>query len=269
MPMISLKAGKIIKKHLPEKRNQNLSMIIRVLACCAVLILAACQTSAPIETPIVTPEIWQVQLTPALQWIEPGLNLCANHQNRIGLATFERPASELGNHPADITLQWGAPEHLTGYAVVLAYDELVLAVNTRNPIQSLSQKDVQAIYSGKVKNWQSFNQSASFDQKIQTWSYPDGEETQQIFKVVLVKDLQSITAAGIAPAPDAMQQVLAANPGAIGYIPQHWLNQSIRKISLTDGPTNLLRVPILAITGRPLNSQQKLWLACLQSTLLP
>ena len=136
-------------------------MCIRRLVCFVVLILTACQATTPAAKPIVTPEIWQIQLTPALQWLEPGLNLCTNHQAGLGLATFERPAAVLDSRPADITLRWGAPEHLTGYAVVLAYDELVVVVNTHNPIQSLSQKDIQAIYTAKVNNWKGLKQSAS------------------------------------------------------------------------------------------------------------
>jgi hypothetical protein len=269
MPKISLKTGKAIKNLLAVIHNQKILMIVRRLFCFVVLILTACQTSTPAVKPIVTPQIWQTQLTPDLQWLEPGLNLCTNQQVGLGLATFERPASVLDNHQVDITLRWGAPEHLTGYAVVLAYDELVVAVNSHNPVQSLSQKDIQAIYSGKLNNWKNLKQSITFDQKIQTWGYEDGEETQQVFASALVKDFQPGAIAGFAPAPLAMRQAVAADPGAIGYIPQRWLDQSFRKVNLTDGPTNMLRIPILAITNSEPTQQQKLWLSCLQSTLQP
>ena len=269
MPKISLKTGKAVRTPLPENHNPNLFKYIRRLACFFALILTGCQGITPTVQPILISKIWQIQLTPALKWLEPGLNLCTNRQVSLGLATFERPAAELGNHTADITLRWGAPDHLTGYAVVLAYDELVLAVNAHNPIQSLSQKDVRAIYSGKVNDWNSFSQSASFDQPIQPWSYADGEETQQVFINALVQDYQNSAAVGFAPAPEAMRQVLAANAGAVGSIPQHWLDQSIRKVNLTDATASLLRVPILAITSSEPTAQQKLWLECLQSTLKP
>jgi hypothetical protein len=244
-------------------------MVARRLFCFIVLILTACRATTPAVKPIITPEIWQIQLTSDLQWLETGLNLCTNQQAGLGLATFERPASVLDNHPADITLRWGAPEHLTGSAFVLAYDELVVAVNSHNPIQSLSQKDIQAIYNGKITNWKNLKQSTAFDQKIQPWGYQEGEETQQVFTSGLVKDFQPGAVAGIAPAPQAMRQALAADPGAIGYIPQRWLDQSIRRVSLIDKPANLLRIPILAITGSEPTRQQKLWLSCLQSTLQP
>ena len=244
-------------------------MDIRKVIWFTVLILAACQTNTPSAQPALPPEIWQVQFSPTLQWIEPGLNLCSNRQANIGLVTFERPPAELDVHPADITLRWGAPEHLNGHAAVLAYDDLALVVNAHNPIQTLNQTDVQAIYEGKITNWKVFNPSPSFDQQIQAWRYSDGEETQQIFKNELVKDLQNIEAAGIAPSPEYMVQIIAANVGAIGYIPQRWLNQSIRKVSLLGNSTNSMQVPILAITNSEPTSQQKLWLACLQSTLMP
>ncbi len=242
----------------------------RWLFCLFALILTACQGTVPTAQPIITPEIWQIQLTPALQWMEPGLNLCTNRQLGLGLDTFERPAAELDSHPADITLRWGAPEHLTGHAVVLAYDELIMVVNTQNPIQSLSQKDIQAIYTGTISNWKNFKQSASFDQNIRAWGYPDGEETQQVFTNALAKFLLSGIDASLAPSPEAMRQSIAANSGAIGYVPQRWLDQSIHKVNLIDEPANLqLKVPILAITSNEPTAQQKTWLGCLQSTLLP
>jgi len=234
-----------------------------------VLTLTACQPTTSTSEPLATPEIWQIQLTPALQWLEPAFNLCTNRQGGLGLVTFERPAAVLESHRVDVTFRWGAPEHLTGYAAVLAYDELVVVVNSHNPMQSLSQNDLQEIYTGKVNNWKNLKQSASFDQKIQPWSYPDGEETQQVFTNSLVENIQNGVIAGVAPAPEEMRQALAADPGAIGYIPQRWLDQSIRKVSLIDGPANLLKLPILAITNQPLIGQQKLWLGCLQTTIQP
>lgn len=270
MPKISLKTGKALKNRLPGNHSRTLTLFMGRLAFLAGLSMSACQALPPTAQPIVTPQIWQVQLTPDLAWLEPNLNLCTNRQTNLGLATFERPFAEFGNHPADINLRWGAPAHLTGAAVVLAYDDLVLAVSAGNPIQTLSQKDVQAIYTGKINNWKNFNQSSSFDQKIQAWSYPDGEETQQVFMNFLAANIPIGEPAGFAPTPEAMRQILAANPGAIGYLPEHWLDQNIHKVNLADAPANTLpQVPILAITSSEPTGQQKFWLECLQSTLQP
>jgi hypothetical protein len=58
---------------------------------------------------------------------------------------------------------------------------------------------------------------------------------------------------------------VAADPNAIGFLPAHWLDSSVRAVTI-DGLSSAAQ-PILALTTSTPKGTTRSWLLCLQSTI--
>ena len=230
------------------------------------LALVSCQAATP-PAPVLTPQYWRVQYTPALAWMAPAFNLCIaslSQQPGFALAVFERPASALDITQADITLRWGAAADSSGALVELGSDDLVFVVNPQNPLQNLTGSQVRNIFSGANRAWSDFSKANV--NSIVVWSYPQGNEIRQFFEDAL-SPVDLLSSAHLAPDPNAMRQAVAADPSAIGYLPGRWVDSSVRPLSIAGSPAPSLRQPILAATQATPHGAQKEWLLCLQRSI--
>jgi hypothetical protein len=225
--------------------------------------MASCQP-APTPPVAATPQYWRVQYTPALAWMAPAFNLCIRQQPGYALVVYEKPASALDITQAEITLRLGAASGDAGYQAELGSDDLVVVVNPQNSLQELTGSQVKSIFSGSNRAWSKYSKGNA--NSIQVWVYPQGNEIRQYFEDALSPILLN-QAAHLAPDPAAMQQAVAADPSAIGYLPARWVDSSVRPLSISDISAPSLRLPILAITQTEPQGAQKEWLLCLQHSM--
>jgi hypothetical protein len=66
-----------------------------------------------------------------------------------------------------------------------------------------------------------------------------------------------------------MRAAVAADPGAIGFIPSRWLDSTVRSLTITNLDPATLSFPVLALTPTAPTGAQRTWLACLQKILNP
>lgn len=234
----------------------------RLLPLLLALLLAACQ-AAP-STPAPMPTLWQVSYTPTLSWMGPLFNTCTLQDPGVGLLVFERPASALDLQETDFSLRWDAPLASSTPAAVIGWDELVFITHPDNPVQSLSLDDLKAIFSGTARSWEAFGTSPS---EIELWFAPDGSDVQQVFQALLGLGDGPTPYGFLAPTPLAMRQAVAASPTAIGYLPAHWLDESVQALIIGDIAPEALRRPILALYDQEPQGQKKQWLLCVQNAI--
>jgi hypothetical protein len=203
------------------------------------------------------PEELTVEYTPSLSWLKPALSQCATQWN-IDLLTYEAPADVL-DFSKGVALRWGAPLSVAGAASQLNTDDLAIIVNPKNNVKSLKLADLQAIFQGTTANW---NNDASTP--IQVWVYSGTDDVETVFRSVVQPAHLSIQA-HLAPDPDAMRQAVAADPNAIGFLPAHWLDSSVRAVTI-NGLSSAAQ-PILALTASTPQGTTRSWLLCLQSTI--
>jgi undecaprenyl-diphosphatase len=203
------------------------------------------------------PEELTVEYTPSLSWLKPALSQCATQWN-IDLLTYEAPADVL-DFSKGVALRWGAPLSVAGAASQLNTDDLAIIVNPKNNVKSLKLADLQAIFQGTAANWN--NDSST---PIQVWVYSGTDDVETVFRSVVQLAHLSIQA-HLAPDPEAMRQAVAADPNAIGFLPAHWLDSSVRAVTI-DGLSSAAQ-PILALTTSTPKGTTRSWLLCLQSTI--
>ncbi|HPC07198.1 MAG TPA: hypothetical protein PLI60_10810, partial [Anaerolineaceae bacterium] len=69
------------------------------------VLLAGC--AVPASTPQPTLEVWRVQRTPSLGWMDDTINLCIKEQPQTSIFLDEVSTAEIDPQQADLTLTWG------------------------------------------------------------------------------------------------------------------------------------------------------------------
>ncbi|OSL68641.1 putative ATP binding protein of ABC transporter [Escherichia coli TA054] len=70
-----------------------------------------------------------------------------------------------------------------------ARDAFVFIVNANNPVSSLSEQQIQDIFSGKITHW---SQIGGSDQSIQIWQRPEDSGSQTIMQAEVMKGKQML-----------------------------------------------------------------------------
>ena len=229
----------------------------------ALLGLTACKPAVNL-TASPTPQILQVDYTPALRPFTTQLNQCAASQPDLGLADREVPAKTLDLSQSDMGLQWGEISAHSGFTVEIGQETLIIITNPENPLRELSLSDLQSLYSGNIQNWNTLEPDQGFDEAVQIWLTPLGADDRQVFNNLMSADKTLSPQAYLAPDPQAMLEAVATNRGAIGYLPSQWHQDSVQKIQLNDAPLSILEQPILASTSIEPTGKVRIFLQCLQ-----
>ena len=110
-------------------------------------------------------------------------------------------------------------------------------------------------------------------QPIQIWVLPDSEPTRQIFDATLQLVQPLAANAMLAPSPGAMVTAISKDPGAIGYVPQSFLNsrgltnsKKVKIVNLDAPIRDELHQPVIAITRTEPAGAMRDLVVCLQNT---
>ena len=226
-------------------------------------------------------QVINLQYSNSLSWLVPAMTSCANLLQNTGLVTHNLPAAEMSLQNSDMILRWGSPDKLTNFANQLGTEHLAVAVNSANPLTSLSLPLARQIFDGEITTWGNlhsicpdcFTQStaSSFDTSpISLIFYPAEEDIETLFmqNVMLGQPVASASSL-LVPNPNAMRQSISADPNAIGFLPAHLLETSIKEITLNDANIQLLQIPVLAIASTEPKGKIQEWLLCVQKVLNP
>ena len=246
----------------------SLARLILLLGAVSIFGTAACG-APPSATLPAPPQPIQAAYRPALQPLLPNLAACAANQPAITLFTQAevRPLLEI---EADLILYLGEDElpETTYTATLLGQEAIVVIVHASNPLDKLTDQELQAIYSGENSAWP----GASSNGVIQVWTYASQDGARRSFEQAILGAIPLSSRAYLAPNPQAVLEAVAGDSQAIGYLPAAWLltaapsqTASIHAIRLNESLTSQLSLPILALTpGAPQGALRAL-LLCLQN----
>lgn len=120
--------------------------------------------------------------------------------------------------------------------VIVAYDALAVIVHPSNKVSQLTREQVEAIYTGKIKNWKDVGGD---DMPIIVYSRESSSGTFEFFKEKVMSNKNYAASALMMPATGAIVQSVGQTKGAIGYIGLAYLDKSVKdvKISYDKGKT--------------------------------
>lgn len=224
----------------------------------AVFLLTACD-APPARILPPTPNPITLSILPSLEPAVPALIQCSESLPDTVLFVERVPASAVVNSSADLTLWLGDPPANTGFAAPLVRDELVVVVNPVNPLEDLEIGDLRAIFSGREENWAGL---IDVDSRVSVWVYPEGNELQEIFAGTVLEGSRLTSLANLAPGVEAMLEAIAADPAAIGFLPEAWLNDTVRPVQVTGVS---LQVPIILLAEKEPQGNERALASCLQN----
>lgn len=215
------------------------------------LLVTACQPIAA-ATPLPTPQIVTVAITPTLRPWHDILHQCATTNPEIALILDERPATSLELGAADVTLRVGAPPGgIPGSAAMLGWEGIVMIAHPEVEFDNWDIAKVHDIYTASPPPYQ-------------IWTYSPGSELRQIFDAAVLDGANTSPYAFLSPDPAAMLEAVSNDKHAIGYLPKSWLNDDVRAVNVDADLQTALQQPILALTVTEPEGVLRAFLVCVQ-----
>jgi len=115
--------------------------------------------------------------------------------------------------------------------IIICYDGISLVLNPRNPIGSLSLKDVRNIFSGKIKNWKELGW---IDRRIDAVTREEGSGTRGSFEELVMKGEEIDDGIMVQDSNGSVKEVVATDPYAIGYISLGLIDEKVKAV-IIDG----------------------------------
>lgn len=236
------------------------------------LLLAACQSALlppPDITPSPAPEILRVGVADTAVSF---LTLTANPEFILQAvpANTSTLFADLAAGNLDALLVHHIPEEERVWFNPVAVDGLVIVVHPDNPVTTLSRGEVQAIFNGRLTNWADVGGP---DLPITLVIRERGSGARTIFTQRLMAEQRVSINAVVVAGDTAVQEQVAANPGAIGYTMMGAV-QGTKALAL-DGIAALpnitmaqaypLSIPLYFVSTAEPAGELRAWLSWLQS----
>jgi phosphate transport system substrate-binding protein len=120
----------------------------------------------------------------------------------------------------DAELSWGLGEH------TFAYDGIAVVVHPSNPVDSITNEQLQKIFAGEISNW---SELGGKDAEIGLVLREAGSGTRGAFEEILKLDTVAEDKSVIADSTNAVTQNVAGKENAIGYVSMGSLNAATTK----------------------------------------
>ena len=216
------------KNFIPYLVHSIRAKALTTILISSLLLLTACSPQISSSDLDEDPELLRLYSTSAtVNWVPPIYD-CAK-RTQLGLVARTPNIDE-----ADISLRIGTFER--GYEI----DEMALTVigNSQNSVGSLSHKEVENIFAGKISNWA---EVGGKDAPIRLWVYDKENDLQKAFSSTILRERTTSTMARQAQNAEEMRQEIAQDTYAIGIGTQEEAGTNLR-ILYTVG-----NFPVLAV----------------------
>ena len=201
-----------------------MKLLFRLLGCLLLAgAMAAACNSQPAPPPTIpaeaSPTLLQIGATSSASSIVPLIEAEYAQQNpgsqlQFVLANSSTLYDDLDNGLLDVILVHHIPEGNGRYYNPVALDGLVIITHPDNPVQSLTSAEVQAIFNGRITNWQAVGGA---NESIVLLSREQGAGLRTLLRQRIMAEQRISPNALLQTGNDAMLTAVADNPAAIGY----------------------------------------------------
>lgn len=253
-------------KSLLLRLKFHLFILRETFALLGALGLAAC---GALPTPLPPPptEWIRIQFSPTLANQTGRFSTCT--PSGFGLAVQQAEGVSFTSGQTDLTLQWGAPETASSFASVIGTDSLTVVVHPDNPVTSLSLEALLTTYTGRLPAWD-WDYLGQNPAPLTVYAYSPALDIQRIFNSAWPNIPSSLSREVVlVPGPAEMRATIAADRSALGFLPQTWVDSSVKPIRIDPPPPSWQNQPILAISSTEPQGAARAFLLCLQAEMEP
>lgn len=118
----------------------------------------------------------------------------------------------------------------TSSEVIIAFDALAVIVNPANKVSQLTREQLEAIYTGKIKNW---SQVGGENMPIVVYGRESSSGTYDFFKEHVLNNKNYASNVMSMPATGAIVQSVSQTKGAIGYVGLAYVENNVKALSVS------------------------------------
>lgn len=124
-------------------------------------------------------------------------------------------------------------DNLTEYEI--GKEAIIIIVNRNNPINDLSTKELQKIFTGEIKNWSELSNQSG---KINVIIREEGSGTLDSFKNIIMNNKPIRKDAIVQNSPGSIKQAVIQDKNAIGFVSLTHLDNTIKNVSIDKIPVS-------------------------------
>lgn len=113
--------------------------------------------------------------------------------------------------------------------VEVAKDGLAIIIHPKNPINNLTLEQVRGIYSGEITKW---SLVGGVESEIHVFTREEGSGTRSAFESYVMNKTEIMARAMVQDSNGAVRQLVADDPGAIGFISLGLVDKTVKSVSL-------------------------------------
>lgn len=151
-----------------------------------------------------------------------GVGVAALMNKTVDIANSSRPMKG-----KEISQAKSAGVNPTAYAI--ANDGICVVVHTKNTVKNISMKNLKAIYTGKITNW---NQIGGPNMPIVVISRDVASGTFEVFNDKVLSGTKVIDSAMMLASNNAVATTVGDTPGAIGYVGLGYITDKIKILTV-------------------------------------
>jgi hypothetical protein len=124
------------------------------------------------------------------------------------------------------------------------------------------------LFGGKKTSWNLASGAGcascgpDFDGAVQAYVLAPGDDVR-----AAASWIPAGPAALLAPGPADVRAAVAKERYSVGYLPAHWLDASVKAVTIEPAEPGLLLRPVLVFAPREPQGAQRAWLACVQDAI--
>ena len=215
---------------------------LRIPLACAALALAGCAPA--MATPALT--IGRVAAAPMLEPL--AARWLAAYRDDGGEVTFDlEPVAEVvlfeGVRAGDGMVLTAAEPPEGWFAAPVAREPIAILIHPDNPVRALRMDQVADLFTGRAVSWEAVGGP---ERPVQPVIALAGEGLRERFEAAALGGAAVAPGALLAPTPAAMLELVAADPGAVGYLYATLADETVRVARLA----GTLPSPDAAASGR-------------------
>jgi phosphate transport system substrate-binding protein len=113
--------------------------------------------------------------------------------------------------------------------IMICHDGIAVVVHRRNPVRELTLKQIQGIFSGRIKNWKELGW---IDRRIDAITREEGSGTRGSFEDLVMKGQEIYDGIMVQDSNGSVKEIVATDPYALGFISLGLVDDRVRSVSI-------------------------------------
>lgn len=200
------------------------------------LILAGCGTAIESPEPVVFSAVSSDStITVARQLAATFTEQTPRVSFEIGVTNSSRALARLGVGEIDFALTTLYRPELDQFRQIpIARDGLAIIVHPDNPVDNLTLRDLEHLYSGKIFDWRDIPGAQSLNDAVQVLVREQDSGTGAVFQSKVLPNGRITPNARVFPNSRAMVDYVAQTPQAIGYVSTTQLSEKVKIVAVEE-----------------------------------